>query len=162
MRKTFAEKMADIAGNPDECWLWPLSRNTYGYGQTSVNKKNRTTHRLAYELLVGPIPEGMVLDHLCRVRHCVNPSHLRVVTNRENVLCGVSFAAVNAKKTHCRHGHEFTPQNTRIDRRGKRYCRTCSTEWARGYRENPENRAKLAALMRASRARRKMMESQCL
>ncbi len=107
------------------CWLWTASTHA-GYGCIGdENNKVVSAHRVAYELLVGSIPEGLHLDHLCRVPLCVNPSHLEPVTPRENLMRGVSFSADNAKKTHCVNGHEFTPENTRPRLQGGRACRAC-------------------------------------
>lgn len=110
---------------PDECWPWLGCKNGSGYGDLYIDGRTRRAHRFAYELLVGPIPSGLTLDHLCRTRHCVNPAHLEPVTNKENLMRGVSFSALNAKKTHCKRGHEFTPENTVRPRDGRRRCRTC-------------------------------------
>jgi hypothetical protein len=111
------------------CWLWTGSRYTGGYGKFFAFGRERAAHRVSYEFFVGPIPEGLALDHLCRVRRCVNPDHLEPVTYRENTLRSpVAHAALNAAKTHCKHGHEFTPENTRITtggRRSRRRCREC-------------------------------------
>ncbi|TDD77726.1 HNH endonuclease [Actinomadura rubrisoli] len=90
-------------------------------------RKNVVVHRFVYESLVGPIPEGLVLDHLCRVRACCNPAHLEPVTDRVNILRGASITAANARKTHCDHGHEFTSQNT-YRHRGRRLCRACNRD----------------------------------
>lgn len=108
------------------CWLWKAS-TTFGYGQFAPRNKMRPlrAHRFAYELLVGPIPEGLELDHLCRVRHCVNPAHLEPVTHRENCLRGVGRSAINAVKTECANGHLYDAENTYIDRAGSRHCRAC-------------------------------------
>ena len=115
------------------CWLWTAACDTKGYGifwpVTGIGKYLARAHRYAYELLTGPIPEGFDLDHLCRIRACVNPRHLEPVTRRVNVLRGVGPAAVNALKESCSNGHEFTEANTyhRTDRIG-RLCRRCDAD----------------------------------
>lgn len=109
-------------GSDDECWLWQGALD-YGYGKYSRNKR---AHRISYELLVGPIPDGLDLDHLCRNRACVNPAHLEPVAHRENVLRGESVAAKYARRTHCCRGHELTPENTYFQKgRATRHCRAC-------------------------------------
>lgn len=85
-------------------------------------------HRVVYEELVGPIPDGLMLDHLCRVRHCVNPEHLEPVTNRENVLRGEGHSAKAARATHCLKGHPYAGENLRILSNGWRRCRACHRE----------------------------------
>ena len=107
------------------CWLWLGSARGNGYGGGLANGKNYRAHRFAYERCVGLIPNGLTLDHLCRNRICVNPKHLEPVTSRENNLRGIGWAGVNAKKTHCLRGHEYTAQNTMWRKNGCRYCRTC-------------------------------------
>jgi hypothetical protein len=83
-------------------------------------------HRFAYELFVDEIPDGLTLDHLCRNPRCVNPGHLEPVTQRENTLRGISPVAVNAAKTHCKHGHLLDEANTYMTNAGSRQCRTCN------------------------------------
>jgi hypothetical protein len=98
----------------------------YGHRYMKWLGKVLLAHRVSYELVKGPIPEGLHLDHLCRTPLCVNPDHLEPVTHRENLLRGNTFAARNAAKTHCVQGHELTPDNLylRKDRIG-RMCMTC-------------------------------------
>lgn len=116
------------------CWLWTASVSTNGYGQAwdSARRTPRRAHRLAWEDRFGPVPEGFYLDHLCRVRRCVNPDHLQIVTNRINVVeRGDGPTARNAAKTHCLRGHPFDEANTR--RYATRYgparaCRACHRE----------------------------------
>jgi hypothetical protein len=105
------------------CLLWPTSSKG-GYGTLSRGGTTLLAHRVAYELLVGPIPEGLTLDHLCRNRACVNPDHLEPVTMRVNVLRGVGFAGKNARKTHCLRGHVYDAENTR-HYGPRRRCRAC-------------------------------------
>lgn len=108
------------------CWLWLGDKNENGYGRISINGKSVKAHRFSYESIVGPIPPGLTLDHICKVRNCVNPAHLRPMTLRENVLCGDGIGVRNGKKTHCKNGHEFSQENTFLrNKRGYRSCRTC-------------------------------------
>ena len=101
------------------CWLWSSFRDPNGYGRTYWKGRYQYTHRIAYELSVGPIPEGLDIDHLCRVPACCNPAHLEPVTHAENMARGA-----HAMKTHCKSGHEFTEANTRRKRK-TRICRAC-------------------------------------
>lgn len=114
----------------DSCWLWQASL-TRGYGRFTFcdpdrERKSAAVHRYAYEQLVGPIPEGLVLDHLCRVTNCVNPDHLEPVTDFENRARGLK----SPLKTTCNNGHEYTPENTYWYKR-ERSCRTCRRIWGR-------------------------------
>ena len=111
-----------------DCWQWTGSLATGGYGTIVAEAPSRgkllRAHRVAYELMVGPIPEGLDLDHLCRNRGCVRPSHLEPVTRRENLSRGLG----GALKTHCAQGHEYTEENTYRRPGGTRDCRTCRYE----------------------------------
>lgn len=115
----FVERV-DASG---DCWLWLGLQNAGGYGSYQV-QGHRMAHRFLWTRLVGPIPEGMTLDHLCRVRLCVNPDHLEVVTMAENIRRGFAPPSLNARRTHCVHGHEFTVENT-YWYNNYRSCRTC-------------------------------------
>lgn len=114
------------------CWIWQLAIDQGGYGVVSVGAKGQQlAHRASYESLIGPIPEGLHLDHLCRVRRCVNPRHLDPVTPKVNVE-----RSWPATKLHCRHGHELFGPNLQFSS-GSRQCRTCRVEASRrrnGYR----------------------------
>lgn len=126
---------AKVAVAESGCWEWTASRDGKGYGFYWVGTRSEgrmhRAHRVAYELLVGPVPDGLVLDHLCRNTHCVNPGHLEAVTPGENTLRGESFSAVNARMETCAHGHQFDSINSAS---GSRVCRTCQSTWNRAYR----------------------------
>jgi hypothetical protein len=112
------------------CWPWLGGLNGHGYGTqgTTFRGFKWLAHRLVYEIMVGPIPKGLTLDHLCRNHACVNPLHLEPVTAVENVMRGDGWAARKARQTHCTRGHPLTEDN--IYRRGGRWrCRTCALKW---------------------------------
>lgn len=115
----------------EECWEWKAGKDWDGYGNFFVSHTRCIkAHRFAYEILVGSIPEGLTLDHLCRNRGCVNPKHLEPVTHKENILRGEGHAAHNARKTHCPNGHPLEGNNLRNSQLkvGKRTCKTCAYE----------------------------------
>lgn len=116
------EVLRRVTVTPSECWVW---LGHWGFGVIGP-------YRAVYEALVAPVPSGLELDHLCRDRRCVNPDHLEPVTHRENLLRSpLALAAINARKTHCIRGHEFTPENTLwrypAGRQPRRECRTCAS-----------------------------------
>jgi len=114
------------------CWVWIKSKDSSGYGTIGINKKTWSVHRVAYELWKGPIPEGLEIDHLCQTKACCNPAHLEAVSHAENVRRMEKTKPLknkigwrNKEKTHCPQGHEYTPENTYVSRRGSRTCKTC-------------------------------------
>jgi hypothetical protein len=124
----------------DGCWIWAAGRTGEGYGSFSLNRRTLLAHRVAYEVLRGPIPVGLVLDHLCRNRACVNPKHLEPVTQQVNTMRGIGLAAINARKDRCDAGHRYDERNTHATP-GMRRCRPCNAEAARRYRERRAFRA---------------------
>lgn len=124
--------LEELTSLPSDCVVWTGTIDRYGYGRFG----DRNAHRVVFQTLVGPVPPGLQLDHLCHDpaacpggpscphRRCVNPDHLQVTTHRENSLRGNSPAAQNARQTSCLSGHDFTPENTRFAQ-GRRFCRAC-------------------------------------
>lgn len=126
MKQSIEKRFDKYVTKTQSCWLWNGYTNIHGYGRIMFNKKSCYAHRVFYEFFKEKIPPKMTLDHLCRVRNCVNPNHLEPVTQIENLMRGLCPPAINARKTHCKYGHEFTPENTYIylNGSGKR-CRQC-------------------------------------
>jgi HNH endonuclease len=133
--QAFVEKLEVVATG---CWLWTAATSTQGYGRLMVARPGRWS----YEYFVGPIPEGLELDHLCRVRNCVNPTHVEPVTRWVNIMRGegprVAVETVRkrfAAMTHCKRGHPFDDRNT-FRHHGRRSCRAChaAAERARQWR----------------------------
>ena len=120
----------------ESCWLWMGAKDlAQGYGYFGDGTKVVRAHRWAYEQLIGPIPVGLEIDHLCRVTACVNPEHLEAVTRSTNIQRGRTSALRN--QTQCCRGHEFSPENTRHYMSGgywKRGCRTCFREYDREWK----------------------------
>lgn len=122
---------SDRSGGPDSCWPW-LSKGkpVEGYGYVTVKQKTRLAHVVSYEMYVGPVPEGLTLDHLCVNSPCINPKHLEPVTMQENILRGNGLAGQNARKTHCPKGHPYDIQQ----KNGSRWCRVCRNEGSQRYK----------------------------
>lgn len=132
--------IAKVTVSETGCWLWGGYVDPKGYGIFGVGgQKLSRAHRFAYERFIGPVPDGLFLDHLCRNRNCVNPHHLEVVTNQENVTRGLFFRA--ARKA-CRHGHLLTEDNTYIDPRGVKCCRECRREASAKHRNREKTHAR--------------------
>lgn len=135
--------------DPSDCWPWKGNLLVSGYGRFHSGGAAYRAHRLAYELAVGPIPGDSHLDHTCHGaddrcrggndcmhRRCCNPNHLEPASLVENVMRGRSQAALNAGKSHCKRGHEFTPENTRLTAAGRRRCMECAGMTGRGQGSN--------------------------
>lgn len=125
--------------SPAACWLWTAVLINSGYGRFTWKGKEHLAHRVAYEIMRGPIPEGLTIDHLCRVRKCINPFHMEPVTKRENTLRGKAPSAQYAVATHCIQGHPFSTENTysftKSSGRPRRVCRACKRDRARTRRK---------------------------
>lgn len=146
------------------CWEWTGRLNAGGYGEIKWRGRPYMVHRAVYELLVGPIPEGLTLDHTCHKREecaggnecphrrCVNPAHLEPIPLRENVLRGNSLSGLNAAKTHCHLGHELAGENLYVTPSGARACRTCARATAKERRKGEKFRKRRAAYERKRRA----------
>ena len=115
------------------CWLWEGYVDQLGYGRAKWEGKQVKVHRAAYEAAKGPIPPGLEIDHLCSVRNCYNPAHLEAVTHAENVRRGRA-GEFWAAKTHCPQDHEYSPENTFINKKGARVCLTCKRAATRATR----------------------------
>lgn len=133
---------AKVAVDESGCWLWTAGRNNSGYGKVSWMGGYKSTHRVTYTLLVGPIPDGLQIDHLCRNRACCNPSHLEPVTALENQLRSPYYNAREPRPertprtaaTHCGQGHALTPEDVYIVN-GRRRCKACHIRRQREYRK---------------------------
>lgn len=122
--------------NSIPCWEWTAAKSKKGYAEfyTMFSDgiiRTHSAHRSIYEIFVSTIPSELECDHLCRVRHCVNPAHMEPVTPRENFLRGQSPSAINARKTHCIRGHELLGNNLMPTRRAERTCRICFNQGER-------------------------------
>lgn len=133
-----------------DCWQWTGYKNKKGYGIISYKSKPKQIHRLSYEIYKGRIPKDLTIDHMCRNTLCFNPDHLEAVTLKENILRGFSYAAMNARKTHCNHGHEFSDKNTlnyfRKSKYGPRKVRECK---ACHLRREQDRRLRIGMLKKA-------------
>lgn len=123
---------AKFTESPSGCWEWNAAIDAAGYGRFSVrigptraDYRMKLAHRVSYETFVGPIPDGLDIDHLCRNRKCVNPEHLEPVTRSENLRRSPLMGAASLAKTHCPGGHEYSGDNTRVNKSGSRSCRVC-------------------------------------
>lgn len=157
LAKRAEDRFFAMVQKTESCWIYTGAKQqggygTFGIGTRKANKKSVLAHRFSYELAIGPLPpksSGMQLDHICRNRVCVNPSHLQLVAARVNTLRSpIAPASVNARKTHCKHGHPLEGVNLTVLANGDRSCRTCRNAIAersrrrQGYNPRPAIRTR--------------------
>lgn len=133
------QRFWDKVEKSDRCWMWSAGTSSEGYGRYYLGAENGAkrhdyAHRISYAIAHGPIPEGLHIDHLCRVRSCVNPSHLEAVTCKVNLLRGETVTARNASVTHCPSGHPYSGENLLVNNRGQRQCASCKRSYNDKYR----------------------------
>ncbi len=146
LRKLILERVT-VQTTGRQCWRWNLFIDQHGYAKCAPRFGSTFAHRATYELWRGEIPPGLQIDHLCRVRDCVNPWHLEIVTCRENHERGKG----NMTKTHCPAGHEYSDDNTHRDENGHRHCRICDRNRKQSRRDG--GRESYNAYMREYRQR---------
>ena len=131
----FERLHARLAYPETGCWIWTGALNKAGYGAIGSGSRVLRTHRVMYEYVIGPIPAGLQLDHLCRVRSCCNPAHLEPVTNYENWMRGEHRVVKVLRDGICQRGHEMTEANTYHRKAGGVLCRTCVLANNKAYRD---------------------------
>ncbi len=144
MRRQVEVRFWENVAVTGDCWWWTGTIVPDGYGNFRVEGKTVGAHRWSYKYLVGPVPKGLELDHLCRNPACVNPDHLEAVNHRENCLRGEGVSAINARKTECLRGHPFSGANLVIEKSGQRYCRKCKNEQTRRHKRLKREQARQA------------------
>ncbi len=148
------------------CWLWTAAKSVSGYGRfgtAALSGGGQAAHRASWRMAHGPIPEGLHIDHLCRVHNCVNPAHLEPVTPKVNSQRGIAADFCRARAfvaTHCRNGHEYTPENTSISE-GFRQCRVCKAANSLRSNERRRGRDRSRDIERCRRRRQEQRERDC-
>jgi HNH endonuclease len=137
--KTLLERLFAKFTVSDGCWEWTAAK-TNGYGRIGRGRRGDGhvyAHRAIYEILVGPIPDGLVIDHLCRNRSCVNPDHMEIVTHKENIRRGFAPSAISVRNSVCQKGHPLSGSNLYVQpSNGKRKCKTCRLDYQREWYAN--------------------------
>lgn len=140
---SYSEKFWSFVKKSDGCWVWTGS-TADGYGRFQAAGLNFSAHRISYTWIKGKIPDGLQIDHLCRVRRCVNPDHLEPVTSQINTLRGASMAAIVRRTNRCKRGHDLSDDGAYIRESGYRECKECN-------RMNARNRARRYAAQKKQR-----------
>ena len=134
MKPVIERFLSKITVTDSGCWEWTSTINRGGYGLFKSDGKMVSIHRFVYDYYHGSICPDLTIDHLCRNRKCCNPVHLEQVTQKENIRRGFGVNGINARKTHCKNGHEFNKENTYKYSRGTRECRECHKASCKEYR----------------------------
>lgn len=139
-RRHFMERFWEKVNHTETCWLWTASvSHGYGYigtgSRSDGTRTNKRAHVVAYELLVGPVPKGHDLHHLCGNRNCVRPDHLEVLPRKQHVMRHDGPTGKNARKTKCPKGHPLSGDNLITEKNGARRCRTCRQIWRKPWVE---------------------------
>lgn len=158
-RKSTPDDFWRRVNKSEGCWIWSGAHFWAGYARVKYHGRDGVAHRVAWILTHGPVPDGLELDHLCRNRGCVNPSHLEPVTHRENEFRGMTIIRENMLKTHCKRGHPLSGDNLFIRRVGARHYYACHKMHGAKSRERPGYKEKHAAYERARRSRIKQETS---
>ena len=150
--ETLPDQLKNKISLVGDCWVWKAHRTKKGYGTVRYKGKMRKAHRVVYELLVGTIPDGLEIDHLCNNTSCVNPAHLEPVTPEENMRRFI----LSRQKTHCKYGHELTEENLYtywVPRKGKwvSICKLCALRRAKSYYTRPEFKLRRNKMLREKR-----------
>lgn len=161
-----ARFLTKILVDESGCWLWMAAKAYGGYGSFTIRRKSHAAHRVAYLWKHSACASDLTVDHLCRVRHCVNPNHMELVPIRINTLRGTAPTAINARKTHCVAGHPLSGSNLWITPIGGRYCRTCARKRHKEWRDKRPRKVRVQGIkltldaIAQIRARRAAGESQ--
>jgi hypothetical protein len=140
---TVLERFHKFIDKTESCWFWKGCKVTGGYGEFWNGKKYVLAHRFSYEIHKGKIPDGLHIDHLCRIRNCMNPDHMEPVTKGTNTLRGFSPSAINARKTSCKNGHELSGENLGINSNKDRFCKICHKILVQQWQQQNKDKIKI-------------------
>jgi hypothetical protein len=145
VRSDLPRRLLNYVVDANGCHVWQGACNKAGYGQIKINGKQVGVHIVSYEFYVGPVPDGLTIDHTCENHPCMNPVHLEPVTLQVNILrTSTTMAAINAAKTHCPRNHPYSGDNLMHNKKGGRLCRICELERQRGVKRRQRERQRQA------------------